>query len=134
MSDKPYHHLKENYEGVCDEARRLEKELVEARAKLAEYERWHGEAREIAKRIGKDSAGVLFSERVVAREKLVHSLTAAHARGYAAGVEAEREECAKVAASQLFIHIERRNLTEYSRGLHNAAQVIAAAIRNRSAT
>jgi len=77
---------------------KLKESDAEARAKLAEYERWQGEAEKLVRdtelrNLNKNGARTPKG----LKEILQFAFTAAHARGYAAGVAQEREECAKVA-------------------------------------
>lgn len=112
-------------------ARIAERERDEARAKLAEYERWQGEA----EKVGEEVSDMYFDYNCIGKltKFLVPALTAAHARGYAAGVAQEREECAKVAGPQ-YTDCQFEELTPTGKTLELMRADIAAAIRNRSTT
>lgn len=113
------------WEDTCVRHGNATRERDEARAKLAEYERWQGEARKAARSLFQEYYAPAEPYDVPNLETLAKTaLTAAHARGYAAGVAQEREECA-TAVDALD---NRYASTEESYGYRKAA----AAIRNRS--
>lgn len=96
----------------------------QAEARLAEYERWKGHAWKVEHAlcfgdVYRPTHGWDRRSWTIYANELIAALTAAHA----AGVEAEREECAKVARSRL-----GGNVHDWNR----ACASIAAAIINRS--
>lgn len=125
--------LRTDLEYMTRRAETAERERDEARAKLAEHHRRHIEAEKEAVDILEewhapyahaDEPKYSFPQSDALQQLISSALTAAHARGYAAGVAQEREECA-TAVDALD---NRYASTEESYGYRKAA----AAIRNRS--